>query len=43
MCHFFTVYKNLEHKDTAVDEVSTHEEALRIIQEAITHYKDCFC
>ena len=43
MCHFFTVYKNLEHKDTVVDEVSTREEALRIIQKAINHYKDCFC
>ena len=43
MCHFFTVYKNLENKDTAVDEVCSREVALEIIANAITHYKDCFC
>ena len=43
MCHFFTVYKNLENKDTAVNEVCSREEALKIIAEAIAHYKDCFC
>ena len=43
MCHFFSVYKNLENKDTAVDEVCSREVALEIIANAITHYKDCFC
>ena len=43
MCHFFTVYKNLENKDTAVDEVCSREVALKIIADAIAHYKDCFC
>ena len=43
MRHFFTVYKNLENKDTAVNEVSPREEAIKIIQEAIVHYRDCFC
>ena len=43
MCHFFTVYKNLENKDTAVDEVCSKDDAVRIIAEAIAHYKECFC
>ena len=43
MCHFFTVYKNLENKDTAVDEVCSREVALETIAAAIAHYKDCFC
>jgi len=42
MRHFFTVYKNLEHKTTAVDEVSDREEAVRIIGEAITRYTEIF-
>ena len=43
MCHFFSVYKNLENKETAVDEVCSREVALKIIADAIAHYKDCFC
>ena len=43
MCHFFSVYKNLENKDTAVDEVCSRDEAIKIVAEAIAHYKDCFC
>ena len=43
MCHFFTVYKNLENKDTAVNEVCSRDAALKIIADAIAHYKDCFC
>lgn len=43
MRHFFTVYKNLENKSTAVNEVSSRETAVRVISEAITHYVDCFC
>ena len=39
MCHFFTVYKNLEHKDTAVNEVSGREEAIRIINACRENYK----
>ena len=39
MCHFFTVYKNLEHKDTAVNEVSGREEAMRIINACRENYK----
>ena len=43
MCHFFTVYKNLENKETAVDEVSSKEDAVNIIAAAISNYKDNFC
>ena len=43
MCHFFTVYKNLENKETAVNEVSPREEAIKTIKNAIDHYKECFC
>ena len=43
MKHFFTVYKSLENKDTAVDEVSTREDAVQIIKEAIDRYVELFC
>ena len=43
MSHFFTVYKNLENKTTAVDEVSGREDAVRIIAEAIDRYITKFC
>lgn len=43
MRHFFTVYKNLENKTTAVNEVSGREEAVKIIAKAIESYVDCFC
>ena len=44
MSHFFTVYKNLEHKQTAVDgEVQNRADAIRIIQECITNYIEVFC
>ena len=42
MCHFFTVYKNLENKDTAVNEVSGREEAVRVINQCINHYNETF-
>ena len=42
MRHFFEVYKNLEHKETAVDEVSGKEEALNIIKVAIENYNKNF-
>lgn len=43
MRHFFKVYKNLENKTTAVDEVSAKDVAIQIIEEAIDHYVECFC
>lgn len=43
MKHFFSVYKNLEHKTTAVDEVSNRDEAIKIIKNAIDNYIESFC
>ncbi len=43
MSHFFTVYKNLEHKTTAENEVSHREDAVKIINTAIENYIDKFC
>ena len=43
MRHFFQVYKNLENKETAVNEVSERDEALRVIKEAIDNYIESFC
>jgi len=42
MHHFFSVYKALEQKDTAVDEVGGEQEALRIIEKYIESYKEKF-
>jgi len=39
MHHFFSVYKALEHKDTAVDEVMGEEDAKCIIQACIENYR----
>ena len=43
MRHFFTVYKNLENKTTAVDEISARVDAVKVIEEAIDRYVDVFC
>ena len=43
MKHFFTVYKNLEHKTTAVDEVNGKDEAIKIIKASIDNYIESFC
>ncbi|MBO5370603.1 MAG: inorganic diphosphatase [Clostridia bacterium] len=43
MSHFFTVYKNLENKETAVNEVSDREASLKIIDKAINDYIEKFC
>ncbi len=43
MKHFFQVYKNLEGKDTAVNEVEGREKAVQIISESIDNYKKEFC
>lgn len=42
MSHFFTVYKTLENKETAVDEVKDSADAIAIITEAIEQYKEKF-
>lgn len=39
MRHFFSVYKSLEHKETAVDEVQSREKAIEIINKSIASYK----
>ena len=43
MRHFFSVYKNLEGKETAVDEVSPRSDAIEIIAKAIDTYVENFC
>ena len=43
MRHFFKVYKNLENKETAVNEVSDRGEAVRVISDAIDSYIENFC
>jgi inorganic pyrophosphatase len=43
MKHFFTVYKNLENKDTAVNELGHRDEAIKIINSAIDNYVENFC
>ena len=42
MCHFFRVYKELENKETAVNEVSGRDAALATIQAAIDTYHEKF-
>ncbi len=43
MRHFLTVYKNLEGKETAVNEVSPREDAIKVITDAINNYIESFC
>lgn len=43
MSHFFQVYKALENKETAVNEVSGRESAIEVIKKAIDDYVDSFC
>ena len=43
MQHFFRVYKNLENKETAVNEVADRDTAVKVIGAAIDSYVDNFC
>lgn len=43
MRHFFSVYKNLENKETVVDDVSNAEEARKIIQKCLDAYIEKYC
>ena len=43
MRHFFSVYKSLENKETAVNEVEGREQAIKIIAETIENYKNQYC
>ena len=42
MCHFFMVYKQLEDKDTAVNDMGDCDEAREIIRAAIENYKKLY-
>lgn len=43
MKHFFKVYKNLEDKETVVDEVQDRNKAIEIIEKSINNYIAEFC
>ena len=43
MTHFFTVYKNLEDKETVVDEIQNKAKAIEIIEKSIVNYIQEFC
>lgn len=43
MCHFFTVYKNLEGKETVVNDVAGAERARQVIQSCLDAYIEKFC
>ncbi len=43
MTHFFTVYKNLEGKETVVDDLSGAAEAREIIAKCLDAYIEKFC
>ncbi len=43
MKHFFKVYKNLEDKETVVDEVQNRDKAIEIIEKSIGNYITEFC
>ena len=40
--HFFKVYKQLEHKETAVDDLKDRDAAIRIIEESMADYQKMF-
>lgn len=42
MMHFFEVYKTLENKQTAVDEIAPRETAVRVVKKCIDLYKKTF-
>lgn len=43
MSHFFSVYKQLENKDTVIDDVKGAKEAKEIIAQCIDNYIEKFC
>lgn len=43
MSHFFRVYKQLEGKETAIDEIKGRDEAIVIVEKCIDRYIECFC
>jgi len=43
MSHFFSVYKNLEGKETVVDELAGADAAKEVIQKCLDAYIEKFC
>ena len=43
MSHFFKVYKQLEGKETAIDEIKDRDAAIKIVDHCIDRYIDYFC
>ncbi|MDR0992169.1 MAG: inorganic diphosphatase [Ruminococcus sp.] len=43
MAHFFKVYKELEGKDTVINETKNREAAVEIVEDSINRYIDKFC
>ena len=42
MRHFFSVYKQLEGKETAVDEVQGRDKAVQVVKQCIANYIDIY-
>ena len=42
MRHFFSVYKNLEHTETTVEQVNPRADAIKVIQQSIDDYDKIF-
>ncbi len=42
MRHFFSVYKQLEGKETAVNEVRGHDDAVKIVKQCIENYNEIY-
>ena len=42
MAHFFTVYKALEGKEAMAGDVNDRAAAVKVIQQAMDHYVECF-
>lgn len=43
MSHFFSVYKNLEHKETVIDEINDAKKAKEVISYCIDKYINSYC
>lgn len=43
MTHFFSVYKNLEGKETVAGDVNDSKAAIQVINDCINHYIETFC
>lgn len=43
MSHFFSVYKTLEGKDTAIEEIEGKQTAKNVIQSCMDNYNECYC